>query len=48
MQEINLIFKSPQDTWVTWLVKHPTLDFVSGHDPQVLRLSPTLRSVPGM
>ena len=29
-------------TWVAQSVEHLTLDFSSGHDPRVVRLSPTL------
>ena len=29
-------------------VKHPTLDFGSGHDPRVVTFSPSLGSVVGM
>ena len=29
-------------TWVTQLVKHPTLGFSSGHDLKVMRSSPSL------
>lgn len=32
--------------WVAQLVKRPTLDFGSGHDPWVLGPSPTLSSMP--
>ena len=35
------------DSWGAWMaqsVKCPTLDFVSGHDLRVLRLSPTVGS----
>ena len=35
-------------TWVAQSVKPPTLDFSSGHDLRVVRLSPTLGSVLGM
>ena len=31
--------------WVAQSVEHPTLDFGSGHDPRVMRSSPTLGSV---
>ena len=33
-----------QGSGVAQLVKHPTLDFSSGHDRRVMRLSPTLDS----
>ena len=29
-------------TWVTWLVKHPTLDFCSGHDFMVSGFKPRI------
>ena len=32
-------------TWVAQSVEHPTLDFSWGHDPRVIRLSPTSGSV---
>jgi len=32
-------------TWVAQLVKHPTLDFSSGHDLRVIRSNPALGSV---
>ena len=36
------------DAWVAQLVKHPTLDFGSGHDPRVVGSSPALDSVLSM
>ena len=33
-------FRNKQGTWVAPLVKHPTLDFDSGHDLRVLGWSP--------
>ena len=35
-------------TWVAQLVKYQTLDFGSGHDLRVLRLSPEWGSTVGM
>ena len=35
-------------TWVAQLVKHPTLDFGSGHDLRVMRLSRVSGSVLGV
>ena len=35
-------------TWVAQSIKHPTLDFSSGHDLTVVRLSPTLSSTLSM
>ena len=34
-----------QGAWVTQLVEHPALEFNSGQDPRVVRLSPTSGSV---
>ena len=39
---------SPQGSWGAQCVKHPSLDFGSGHDPRVVRLSPMLGSVLGV
>ena len=46
----NLKSKSDhfRDTCVAWLINHSTLDFVSGHDLMVMRLSPELGSTQGM
>ena len=44
-QNKNLIKnQKPTGVWVTQLVKHPTLDFTSAHDPRVMGLSPMLGS----
>ena len=45
-----LFFKNGklEDAWVAQSVKHPTLDFSSGHDLGVVRLSLMLGSLPGM
>ena len=38
--EFSLIFRQLGGTWVVHLVRHPTLDFGSGHDLRVVRSSP--------
>ena len=40
--------KNFKGAWVAQLVKHPTLDFSSGHDLRVLRWSPMSDSMLGM
>ena len=45
---INVALKMERCTWADQSVKHPTLDFGSGHDFRVVRLSPMLGSVLGM
>ena len=42
----NFIFKNSWSALATQLVKWPTLDFNSGHDPKVLGSSPTSGSLP--
>ena len=45
-----LEFLKNSPSWGTWLaqsVKHPTLDFGSGHDLRVMGLSPKLGSMLG-
>jgi len=44
----NKKYWHPQGAWVAQSVKCPTLDFGSGHDLRVGRLSPILGSVLGV
>ena len=40
-ENVDLIvkIKATRSTWVTQSVRHPTVDFGSGHDLRVMRLS---------
>ena len=42
------IIKNVWGTWVAQFVKHPALDFGSGHDLTVIRSSPVLQSMPSV
>ena len=40
---VNAYIKKKGGTWVAQLVKHPTLDFSSGHDLTVCGIEPCIR-----
>ena len=45
MEVLKILKIEPRGTWVAQSVKHPTLDFSSGHDLTFARWSPALDSV---